>query len=395
MSRGPFTALSDRVSGEGVDTWEVHSRARARVAAGEDVIVLSVGEEQTADTAGYIVEAGVAAIREGRSRYTGMRGIEPLRRAIAEDFARRTGKPVDAGNVVVLGGAQNGLFAVSLTLLQAGDEVIVPEPYYTTYPATFTAGGAAMVPVPTRAEDGFHIDPDALAAAVTPRTRAIVLNSPNNPTGAVYGAEALAAVAEICREHGLWLISDEVYADMSFDGGFVSPSQHLGLDEGCVVVSSVSKAYRMTGWRVGWAVADAAVCERLANLALCMTYGLPEFTQRAALAALTGDRREATESRRDYKARAELVRRAFAGLNGVHAPMPQGGMFVMLDVRALTDDAQPLALEMLDAIDVSVLPCGGFGKNFKGFLRMALCVDEGRLREACTRIAGFLQGRGA
>ncbi|MDH3451363.1 MAG: pyridoxal phosphate-dependent aminotransferase, partial [Gammaproteobacteria bacterium] len=270
-----YSSIIERIAGKSVSAWNVHYQALARAAAGEDVIVLSVGQETDQTSPQTVVDAGVRSIQSGRHHYTSVQGELPLREAIAEHHSTHTGQRIDADRVSVFSGAQNALFAAAQVLLERGDEVILLEPYYTTYPATFSAAGATLVEVPTRPEDGFQFDFDTVVAKVTPRTRAIVVNTPNNPTGAVYSRDSLEQLVAFCAECDIWLISDEVYATLVAPGEAVSPCGLPGGEKVCVTVSSISKSHRMTGWRIGWVVGPPGMAPHRYNLALCMSYGLP------------------------------------------------------------------------------------------------------------------------
>ncbi len=386
-----LSKLSRRVAAGGMQSWAVHSKAMARRRAGEDVIVLSIGQDSDAGPPEAVIERAVHGLRNGRHHYTGCQGEPALRAAIAPDHLRKTGQDTDADCCTVFAGAQNALFAVLACLLEAGDEVIVPEPYYSTYPATLTAMGATMVTVATRPEQGFQLDAANIDAAVTPATRVVVINSPNNPTGAVYGRETLEAVAEVCRRHDLWLISDEVYADFCFDGPHHSAASIPAVRDRCVTVSSLSKSHHMPGWRVGWAVTPVNLAESLTELNLCNLYGLPGFIQDAAVEALNQGEpfRAATKAR--YRARRDLVCKRLQGLRGVRIQRPAGGMFVMLDIRSLGLDSTEFALGLLENQGVAVLPADGFGASARGHLRLGLVASLETLDLACTRIRAYLE----
>jgi len=220
-----YAGLAARVGRQGLRSWAVHMEALALQQAGEEVVILTIGEEQDRATPKAVVEAAVHSLRGGRHHYASFVGEAGLREAILAAHVARSGQRAGLDNCVATVGAQNGLFAASLLLLQAGDEVVVVEPYYTTYAATFTAGGAGMVAVATQAGDGFMVDPDAVSGALSARTKAVVLNSPNNPSGAVYDAGRVRAVVDICRAHNLWLLSDEVYADLAYAGPVAAPAR--------------------------------------------------------------------------------------------------------------------------------------------------------------------------
>lgn len=383
-----FSPLVDRIRGEGAEAWAIHGRAQDKAARGENVIFLSIGEPDSA-TPAPVVAAAKASLDAGRTQYADIVGEPALRAAIAAHHARLNGMSVDPDHVVVVAGAQCGMFAAALCLFGPGDEVLVPEPYYVTYPALIGASGAALVPVATDPARGFHVEPAALRAALTPRTRGIVLTTPHNPTGAVLRREELEAVAAICRERDLWLLSDEVYATLVYEGEHVSPATLPGMAERTVTVSSLSKSHAMTGWRVGWAVGPPAFARHLSYLVLCMLYGSPTFVQDAAVTALRLPDDELAAMRRAYGRRRALVQRALADVPGVRPRAAEGGMFALLDVRGSGLAAVEFADRLLDATGVCVLPADAFGPSASGHLRMSLGVADAVLEEACRRIARF------
>lgn len=385
-----LSSFVERIGGEGSRAWEIHARAVDRQRRGEDIILLSIGDPDF-DTPPAIVDACVDSLRAGNTHYTDIVGEPVLRQAIARHYAAMTGMPTDPEQVVVFSGAQNALFAASLCLLDAGDEIISPEPMYVTYEAVIGASGATMVKVPLVRQTGFHLDTDAIAAAVTGRTRAIMLNTPHNPTGAVYNRDELEAVAELCRRHDLWLISDEVYATLTFEHQHVSPASLTGMADRTVVISSLSKSHAMTGWRLGWTIGPAALVPHLANLTLCMLYGAPGFIQQAAAHALDAEPPELAEMGVELCARRDLACTLLSGLAGVECLRPEGAMFIMLDIRGTGLSAHDFAAGLLDRHDVAVLPADAFGETARGHLRISLAVSQPQLTEACNRIAGYVK----
>ncbi|MEM1197705.1 MAG: pyridoxal phosphate-dependent aminotransferase [Pseudomonadota bacterium] len=391
MEMADFSSLANRVSGKGADAWEVHRIAQERRDKGADILILSIGEDVAARTPEHVVDACIASLNKGRHHYSHMIGQPNVRQAIVDHHAKLTGQELSVDNCVVFAGAQNGLFAVSACLLEAGDEVIVIEPYYSTYPATFTASGAKMVTVVSKAENGFQPNLDDIKAAITPRTKMLVVNTPANPSGAVFEADLVKQIVDLVRAHDLWLLSDEVYSDFVFEGRHVSPSSYMDVEEKCVVVSSLSKSHRMSGWRVGWAIGPELLCQTFERLALCMMYGMPMFTQDAATAALTGPQTETEEMVAEYGARARLVVEGLANLPRFKVGAPKAGMFVMLDVREMETDGMEFAMRLLDQSGISTLPCGSFGEHFGGFVRMSLCAPEEKLSWACGEISKLVK----
>ncbi len=391
MKIDEFSGLAQRVSGKGADAWEVHRIAQDRKDAGDDILILSIGEDVAARTPEHVVEAGVESLRNGRHHYSHMIGQPDLRQAIVDHHHALTSQTLSADNCVVFAGAQNALFAVSSCLLEAGDEVIVVEPYYSTYPATFTAQGATLVTIVAKSENGFQPDIAELSAAITSKTKAVVINSPANPSGAVFEAEIVEQIAQLTRAHDIWLLSDEVYSDFVFQGRHVSPASFMDVEEKLIVVSSLSKSHRMSGWRVGWAIAPKVLCEVFENFALCSLYGMPMFTQDAARAALTGPQIETETMVAEYGARAKLAVEALSNLPRFKVSDPKAGMFVMLDVRELTQDGTQFSMRLLDQSGIATLPCAGFGEHFDGFVRMSLCAPQDKLAWACGEVANLVR----
>lgn len=383
--RPRFASRVDGLGGAEAAAWDIHGEAVRRRMAGEDIILLSVGDPDM-PTSPAIVSAAKDSLDRGRTHYGRVVGEDGLRQGIARHHARLTGHEIDPGRVVVLAGAQSALFTACQCLLEPGDEVLVPEPMYVTYPATVAATGARIVRVPLLAERGFHLDLDALAGAVTERTRAVLVNSPHNPTGAVMTRHEVETVAELCRRHDLWLISDEVYASLLFEGEHVAPATLPDMDARTVTVSSLSKSHAMTGWRVGWLIGPPDLVDHAAHLALCMLYGSPPFIQDAATVALGADAEAADRLRERFRRRRDAVCRRLAGLPGLSCTRPKGGMFVMLDVRRTGLAAQEFAARLLDEEGVSVLSGDAFGGAAAGHVRVSLTAPDERLAEACNRI---------
>jgi arginine:pyruvate transaminase len=389
-----FSSLVQRVGGEGADAWKIYYAAVKAKRAGRDVINLCIGDTDF-DSPAPAIEATVAALRGGDTHYADIQGRYPLRKAIAEAFAGRTGLATEPGNVIFMAGAQNALFGTCQCLFDKGDEVIAPEPMYVTYEATIRASGADMVTCPSPARSGFHIDLDALAAAVTPRTRGIMFASPNNPTGAVMTRRELEAIAAIAREHDLWVISDEVYATIAFEREHISIASLPGMAERTATVSSLSKSHAMPGWRVGWVIGPRELITHMSTLSLCMTYGLPGFIQEGAVAALKEGDADAERMAKAYRARRDLVHAALSKIQTVRCVKPEGGMFVLFSVEATGMTAEDFAWKLFEETGTAVLPADAFGASARGHLRMSIGVADGVLEEACRRIAAFALKRAA
>ncbi|AXF17063.1 pyridoxal phosphate-dependent aminotransferase [Paraburkholderia caledonica] len=384
-----YSSRVEGLQGRRTSAWEIHRVAQQAAANGDDVIVLSVGDPDFA-TPAPIVERAIEALRGGDTHYSAVSGRDPLRAAIAEEQARMTGCTVGAANVILTAGAQNGVFATSLCLLEAGDEVIVPEPMYLTYEACVRAAGATLVPVPVDPARAFHLDCDALERAVTPRTKAIFFATPCNPTGVVMPRADLERIARLACEHDLWVLSDEVYADLTFEREHVSIMSLPGMAERTVTLGSLSKSHAMAGWRVGWAIGPTQLIEHMGRLALAMLYGLPGFIQQAALTALQEKSRIVAQMRDIYRRRRDVVFERLSRVPRLRCLLPEAGMFMMVDVSGTGLDTVDFTWQLFRAQGVSVLDASAFGETANGFVRLGFVVDEARLAEACERIAAFV-----
>ncbi len=386
-----YASLTDRVGGSGADAWEVHYAAVERQRRGDDVIILSIGQEMLERTPAVILDAAAESLESGRHHYSEIGGEKNLREAIADHYSEKWQRALSASNVSVMSGAQNALFAASLCILDWGDEVIIIEPHYATYPATFSVGGASVVAVSTRPELDFLPAMDDIERKLTDRTRAIVINSPHNPSGMVYSTEFMTEMVGLCRAKNIWLISDEVYAFFADADAFCSPASLPGALEHCITVSGVSKSHRMTGWRVGWVIANEELIDRLFNLSLCMSYGLPMVTQDAALVALANSTQIETMVRSDIDRKRTLVISLLSELSEVTVRGSQVGMFVTFDIRNLPIDANEFAWRLLNEYAVSVLPCTAFGASGEGILRICVGESDHNLQLSCERIRDLVR----
>ena len=384
-----FSPFVERIAGQGVAAWDIHHAAFQASSKGEDIIILSVGDPDFA-TPSFITDAAVDALRQGDTHYTEIPGRPALRDAIAARYSQALARPLNAENVITVAGAQNALFVTSLCLLQAGDEVIVLDPMYVTYEATLKASGATLVRVPCSADSGFRLDPALLAAAITPRTRAIFFSNPNNPTGVVLNPQELQAIADLAIEHELWVVVDEVYESLVFDGEYHSLAALPGMAERCIVIGSLSKSHAMTGWRIGWIMAEPAMVAHAETLVLSMLYGLPGFVMEAATAAVLAHDEVTQGMRETYRRRRDLVVAGLSGCPGIHVRAPQAGMFVLVDVRDTGLSSLDFAWRLFREAGVSVLDAAAFGEPAQGFVRLSFTLGEARLAEACERISRFV-----
>lgn len=388
-----YSEFTQRVAGEGAAAWALHFEAVTAKRAGRDVIVLSIGDPEF-NSPPAITEAAIAGLRNGNTHYADILGLPRARKAVAAQHSRLTGQQIGPENVAIVAGAQGGLFSTAMSILGPGDEVVVLEPMYVTYEATVQAGGATLVRVPLAAETGFRLDLAALKAAISPKTRAIFFATPNNPTGAVLNRAELEGIATLAREHDLWVVADEVYSTIIFDGEHVSICSLPGMAERTVTINSLSKSHAMTGWRAGWIVGPTELIGHVGNLGLTNLYGLPPFIQDAAALALETVVPEVVEMRDAYLRRRDLTLAALGQLPGIICRAPAAGMFMLADVRGTGLSAHDYAWRLFHETGVAVLDATAFGKAAAGHVRISFAIDEATLAEACRRIAGFTRGLG-
>lgn len=380
-----YASISHRLDGLGSDKWAVHMAGRQRANRGEDLLFLSIGEPDLPPPAA-VLDAAIDSIRAGRTRYADGQGEPGARRAVAAHLARRSGHDVGHDQVVYVAGTQQGLFVTMATLVEHGDEVLVPDPYYATYEGVVASTGATFVPVPTRPEDDFHLRPEALEACITERSRVLLLNTPSNPTGAVLAPDEIDAIGEVCERHDLWIVCDEVYADLTFEARFSSPFDRPALRHRSIAIASISKSHALPGFRAGWIAAEADVAAQITSVTEAMNFGSQPFLADALQVALEESHPEVAEMKRTFHQRAQAMVAAMSGSDAVSVRMPEGGMFVMVDVRPTGLSGEEFAWKLLDECGVVVMPGESFGSRGAGHIRLALTVDATVMAEACSRI---------
>lgn len=388
--------LSSRITsilGGGRDGWDLYRKARAMAAAGEPVVELTIGEhDRRTDPA--ILDEMLRAAKAGHTGYTHIPGIPALRRAVAARIAQATGVPTAPENVLITAGGQAALFAAHHAVCDEGDTALFVDPYYATYPGTIRGVGAVPVAVTARPEDGFQPRAEAIAARAA-GARSLLINTPNNPTGAVYSAATLQAIAGVCQDHGLWLISDEVYDTQVWEGRHLSPRALPGLAERTLVLGSLSKSHAMTGSRIGWVCGPAEAIAHMANLSTHTNYGIPGFIQDAGLHALSLGPGFEEGIAAPFRRRREIAARLVAGQNVVRAAPMQGAMYVMLDVRPTGLSGEEFAEALLDAERIAVMPGSSFGASAAGHVRVAMTVDDATFAQALDRLLRFAAARAA
>ncbi|MEM7176768.1 MAG: pyridoxal phosphate-dependent aminotransferase [Pseudomonadota bacterium] len=372
----------------GDDGWSVFYRARRLQREGHPVTMLSIGDHDI-KTDRMILNAMTASMDAGNLGYSPVEGSHGLRSAIAERVTARTQTPAHEGHIAVTPGGQSALFCAMMATLDPGESCLLLDPYYATYEQTIRSASARPIPVACRAEDGFQPDVDAIAAAIEPDTRAILINTPNNPTGAVYRRDRLEALATLCTQRGIWVISDEVYDTQVWQGDYVSTRDLPGMAERTLVVNSLSKSHAMTGSRMGWVVAPEGVQARIADLLIATNYGLPGFIQDAAEFAVREAQAAEDAVVARYRHRRDAALAALGNGPGFRLVPPEGGMYIMLDIRETGLTGDDFANRLLDAELIGVMPGESFGKATAGHLRIALTVPEAELTDALARIARF------
>ncbi len=344
---------------------------------------LEIGEPDQVP-APHVVEAAAAAAREGRTGYTSSIGLPELRAAAAERVTLRSGRPTSPDDVVVTHGAMHGLAMTFQALLGPGDEVLLPDPTFPNWAMAATAAGAVVRTYPTRPEHGFVPVPAEVEAAITSRTRAIVVCSPDNPTGAVYPAPVLEALVEVARRHDLWVLSDECYEAITFDVPHVSPAA-FDEDGRVVVFGSVSKTYGLTGWRIGWvATPDAALREVLGHLSEALVACPSTVGQVGAVAALTGPQDLVAAAVASYRERRDAAT-ALLAERGIGFTMPDGAFYLLVDVEDA--DTEGFALRLLERRHVAVAPGSTFGAQAAGLVRVSLASARPVLLDGLSRLS--------
>jgi aspartate/methionine/tyrosine aminotransferase len=380
-------------------TLAVDAKAKALKAAGEDVIGFGAGEPDF-PTPAHIVEAAVEACRDPRThKYTPAAGLPELREAIAHKTKRDSGYDVRPGQVLVTNGGKHAVYAAMLTLLDPGDEVLLPAPFWTTYPEPIRLAGAVPVELPTDVRSGFRVTVEQLEAARTDRTKAFVFVSPSNPTGAVYPPEEVEAIGRWAAEHDVWVLTDEIYEHLVYDDNeFTSmPVLVPELADRCVVLNGVAKTYAMTGWRVGWLIGPDDVVEAATNLQSHSTSNVANVSQRAALAAVAGSLDAVVEMRSTFDRRRRLMHELLSGIDGVTALLPQGAFYAFPSFEGVlgrtiggrtVESTLDLCEVVLDQAKVALVPGEAFGAP--GYVRLSYALGDDDLGEGVRRVADLL-----
>jgi aspartate aminotransferase len=379
-------------------TLALNSRAKALAAQGVDVVVLAAGEPDF-DTPDYVKQAAVDAIRSGFTKYTATNGIPELREAICRKLERENNLRFTPEQVLVTSGGKQALYNFCQAVLDEGDEVLIFAPYWVSYPDMVRLAGATPVIVPTREEDGFAPDPDAIRRALTPRTRAVIINSPGNPTGAVYSRAALEGIAEVLRPHDCFVITDDIYEKLLYT------DERLGITDVApdlvprlVVTNALSKSHAMTGWRMGYVAGPRPLVAAMQLVQDQSTSNASSIGQKAALAALQGPPDTILTMVTEYRARRDFFVAGLNALDGIRCRMPEGAFYALADVRGLygrTFKGKPVTGSMqlseilLDEFRVAAVPGDPFGAE--GYIRMSFATSREVLQKGLTRLGELVQ----
>jgi len=388
--------VSDRIGSIAESaTLKVDAKAKALKAEGRPVIGFGAGEPDF-PTPSYIVEAAVEACRDPKNhRYTPAGGLPELKKAIAEKTLRDSGYAVEPGQVLVTNGGKQAIYSAFATMLDPGDEVIVPAPYWTTYPEAIQLAGGVAVPVLADETQDYKVTVEQLEAARTDRTKVLLFVSPSNPTGAVYTADEIRAIGRWVEDHELWVLTDEIYEHLVYDDVDTSSMPVLCpfLADSCVVVNGVAKTYAMTGWRVGWMIGPADLVKAAANLQSHATSNVANVSQRAALAAVSGDLAAVDEMKVAFDRRRRTIVSMLNDIEGVVCPMPRGAFYAYPSVKGLLgkdydgrviETSADLAEYILDAAEVAAVPGEAFGSP--GYLRFSYALGDDDIVEGITRL---------
>jgi aspartate aminotransferase len=380
-------------------TLAIDAKAKALKAAGEDVVGFGAGEPDF-PTPAHIVEAAVAACGDPKShKYTPTSGLPELRKAIADKTARDSGLAVEPAQVLVTNGGKQAIYNAFATLLDPGDEVIVPAPYWTTYPESVALAGGVPVVVETDESTGFRATVAKLEAARTPRTKVLLFVSPSNPTGAVYPRDEIEAIGRWAVEHGIWVLTDEIYEHLVYGGAthHSMPVLVPELADRCVVVNGVAKTYAMTGWRVGWMIGPSDVIKAATNLQSHATSNVANVSQRAALAAVSGDLSAVAEMREAFDRRRQTIVKMLNEIPGVSCVDPEGAFYAFpsfkealgRSIRGRTPTTTlELAEVILDEVRVAVVPGEAFGAP--GYARLSYALGDDDIERGVVRIGELL-----
>jgi aspartate aminotransferase len=384
-----FAERMSRLGTEGA--FVVLAKARRLEADGKKIVHLEIGEPDFA-TPDNIIEAGISALQNGYTHYTPASGILEARQAVASFVSRTLKTDVDPAEVVLVPGSKNVLLFTLFACIEPGDEVILPDPAYPAYASQVNFIGAVPKLVTLREETGFRMDLDQLAELVTPKTRMLIINTPQNPTGGILTEEDVQFVCDLAQKHNLLVVSDEIYSQLVYGFHHVSPLSQPGMRERTVLMDGLSKSYAMTGWRLGYAVAPKALAAKLDQLMINSSSCAAGFTQMAAIEALSAPESESAVHRmvKVFEHRRDLVVDGLNAIPGVRCAKPQGSFYAFPNIKGTGFDERELADRLLTEAGVAVLPGTAFGEAGKGYIRLAYTQSEDELRRGLKQIGDFI-----
>lgn len=351
----------------------------------KDLINFSIGDPDL-KTDDRIIEAAFQDAKAGHTHYTDPRGYRQLRDAIRTFYQEEFGFAVADEEVTVTTSACQGMWAVMEAVLNPGDEVIVPEPYFSPYKDQIEIAGGVLVPLPTREEENFEVNVHRIEELITPKTRAILFNTPNNPTGSCFGREALQVIADVATRHDLLVIADDIYTIFSYGGPFIPINTLPGMQQRTVTVRSFSKDYCMTGWRIGYIIAPAAIVHAIQLAGECNVYSAPSVSQRAAIAAL-GLRKEVQPGIvAEFRRRTEVACAAIEPISYLSVLPPQGSIYLFVNIKRTGLTSYEFAKQLLLRYHILVVPGNAFGSSGEGYVRLALTLGEEQIRAAFARL---------
>jgi arginine:pyruvate transaminase len=384
--------ISDRIAGilgGGSDGWEVFLKARAMMADGVDVTELTIGEHDIRTAAPILQDMHRAAL-SGNTGYAAIPGMAALREEVAARVQAQSGVETRAENVMITPGGQSALYAAHFAVCDPGDTALYVDPYYATYPGTLRGVSAVPVSVPASADAAFQPKAADIAAKAA-GAKSLLINTPNNPTGVVFSRATLEGIADVCKAHDLWLISDEVYDTQVWEGAHLSPRALPDMAERTLVVGSMSKSHAMTGSRIGWVVGPEAIIDGLINLATHTTYGVAGFVQEAALFALRQGPAFEAEIADPFRRRRLIAQDVLKEQNAVGLVPAHGAMYLMLDVRSTGMSGEAFAYALLEAEHIAVMPGESFGEAAAGHIRVAMTIEDGAFEASLRTLVRFAE----
>ncbi len=382
--------FAERMKNLGTETaFEVLAKAKALEAEGKEVIHLEIGEPDF-DTPKNIKEAAVKALNEGYTHYTPSAGLMEAREAVAKYVSQTRGIEVSPTEVVITPGAKPIMFFAIIALVDPGDEVVYPNPAYPIYESVVNLVGGKPVPIHLREENDFRLDADELKAAITPKTKMIIINSPHNPTGGILTKEDLETIANLAQEHDLWVLSDEIYSRIIYSGDHISIASLPDMKERTILLDGFSKTYAMTGWRIGYGVMEESLSAKIARLMTNCNSCTAAFTQVAGIEALFGPQHDVEKMVAEFKRRRDVIVEGLNSIQGISCKLPQGAFYAFPNITSIGWNCKRLSDSLLQEAGVAVLPGTSFGIYGDGYLRLSYANSVENIKKGLERIKDFM-----